>query len=439
MEPCNRVGTGSREATIRSSIPVVVIVRIRSRHMHSSFRVAREKTGPDIAQLAALTTWGISILLIFGATVFWFLEGGNLLQSAHIILSGIAFGLYGTIGVLIVWQRPRNTIGWILCAIGMGTAFTDFSGAYTAYGLVPLPGTVIFNWLGGTIWSFNWVLFLVFLPLLFPDGHLLTRRWSIVGWLTATLALLSILAGWISRANVELLGKGISTNFWSNLSDNFRLLVLPLTIAALVSLVLRFIRAKERERHQIKWLTYGTALMAILIIGSVLVINDGNSPIYDLIFSFAIMLLPLSIGISILRNQLYNIDRLINRTLVYGILTILLALVYFGLVFGLQTLVRLFTGQSSQSPVAIVASTLAIFVLIQPLRHRIQRIIDKRFYRSKYDAAKIIANFSSTLHNEVDLNTLTEHLVAIVQETMQPAHVSLWLRKSEQRRQPDVE
>jgi hypothetical protein len=406
--------------------------------MHSSERVAGKMASPGIARRVALIVWSICITLILAATVIWFLEGGNLLQSAHIILTGIAFGLYGTIGALIVWQRPGNTIGWILCAIGIGTAITDFSGAYTAYGMVkgylPLPGTEIFNWLGNTVWPVNWVLFLVFLPLLFPDGRLLTRRWRIVGWLAAVLALLSMLASWLSLANVEPFGKGISADFWRSLSDNFNLLVLPLTIAALISLVLRFIRAKERERQQIKWLTYGTAIMAILIIGSVLVINDANSPIYALIFSFAIMLLPLSIGISILRNQLYDIDRLINRTLVYGILTILLALVYFGLVFGLQTLVRLFTGQASQSPVAIVASTLAIFVFIQPLRHRIQRIIDKRFYRSKYDAAKIIANFSSTLRDEVDLNTLSEHLVAVVQETMQPTHVSLWLRKTEQER-----
>jgi hypothetical protein len=381
--------------------------------------------------------------LILAATVLWFLEGGNLFQYVHIIFTGIAFGLFGTIGALIVWQRPRNTIGWILCAIGIGTGITNFSGAYTAYGMVkgylPLPGTEIFNWLGNTVWPVNWVLILVFLPLLFPDGRLLTRRWRIVGWLAAVLALLSILAGWMSLANVELFGKGISANFWSNLSDNFRLLVLPLTIAALVSLILRFIRSKERERQQIKWLTYGTAIMAILIIGGFLVINDPNSPIVGLIFSFAIMLLPLSIGISILRNQLYDIDRLINRTLVYGILTILLALVYFALVFGLQALARLFTGQVSQSPIVIVSSTLAMAALFHPLRHRIQRIIDRRFYRSKYDATKIIANFSSTLRDEVDLNTLSEHLVAVVQETMQPTHVSLWLRKPEQRRQPNAD
>ena len=409
--------------------------------MHSSFRVAGEKTRTGMAQRVALIAWSISISLISAATVLWFLGGGNLLQYAHIIVIGIAFGLYSTIGALIVWQRPRNTIGWILCAIGIGTGITDFSGAYTAYGMakghLPLPGTEVFNWLGNTVWPVNWVLFLVFLPLLFPNGRLLTRHWRIIGWLAAVLVLLSILTGWLSYANMELFGKGISADFWSSLSGSFNLLVLPLTIAAIVSLVLRFIRAKERERQQIKWFTFGTAIMAMLIIGGVLVFNDPNSPIFALIFSFAIMLLPLSIGISILRNQLYDIDRLINRTLVYGILTILLALVYFGLVFGLQALARLFTGEVSQFPIVIVASTLTIAALFHPLRRRIQKIIDRRFYRGKYDATKIIANFSSTLREELDLTTLSKHLVAVVQETMQPTHVSLWLHKPEQSRQLD--
>ncbi len=411
--------------------------------MHSSDRVARNKAGSGKAQHIGLIAWITSICLFLAASVLWFLEGGNLYQSTHIILTGISFGLYSTVGVLIVWQRPRNRIGWILCAIGLGTAITDFSGAYTAYGGIkrnlPLPGTELFNWLGNSAWPVNWVLFLVFLPLLFPNGHLLTKRWRIVGWLAAVLALLSILAGWLSLANVELFGKSISTDIWSNMIDNFNLLVLPLAVAAVISLVLRFIRAKERERQQIKWITYGTAIMAVLIIGGVLAINDPNSPIVGLIFSFAIMLLPLSIGISILRNQLYDIDRLINRTLVYGILTILLALLYFGLVFSLQALMHLITGQFSQSPIVIVASTLVIAALFQTLRQRTQKIIDRRFYRSKYDAAKIIANFSSTLRSEVDLDMLRDHLVAVVQETMQPTHVSLWLHKPEQQRQPDAD
>jgi hypothetical protein len=130
-------------------------------------------------------------------------------------------------------------------------------------------------------------------------------------------------------------------------------------------------------------------------------------------------------------SSAYDIDLIINRTLVYSTLTATLAAVYFGLVIGLQSLLHVITGQVSQSPLAIVVSTLAIYVLFQPLRHRIQRIIDRRFYRSKYDAARVIANFSATLRGEIDLNQLSEHLIAVVQETMQPAHVSLWLRAPE--------
>jgi hypothetical protein len=406
--------------------------------MHSTYGLTGGMATPRTARRVAWIIWGICVSLILSASVLGFLDERNLSRYANVISAGIAFGFFGTIGALIVWQRPRNTIGWILCAVGIGTGITDFSAAYTAYGTVkghlPLPGSAVFNWLGNTVWPVNWVLLLVFLPLLFPDGQLLTRRWRIVGWLAAILALLSMLAGWLAIANVELFGKAISADSWRALSDNSNLLELSLTIAALVSLVLRFKRAKERERQQIKWLTYGTAIMATLIVGSIFVINDPNSPIYVLIFDVAIMLLPLSIGISILRNQLYAIDRLINRTLVYSTLTVLLALIYFGLVIGLQSLVRLFTGQVSQLPVVVVASTLAIAALFQPLRHRLQAIIDHRFYRRKYDAVRTVAAFSSTLRNEVDLTQLSEHLMAVVEETMQPASVSLWLRSTSRER-----
>ncbi|HLX56265.1 MAG TPA: hypothetical protein VKR83_04505, partial [Ktedonobacteraceae bacterium] len=195
------------------------------------------------------------------------------------------------------------------------------------------------------------------------------------------------------------------------------------------------------QRQQTKWIVLGVTVAVGYVIGiSVifLLISSLQNPnpnslggvigsivFTDILFSVGFLLIPLSIGFSILRYRLYDIDLLINRTLVYGSLTALLALLYFGLIVALQAL---FQGLFHQNnAVAIVVSTLVIAALFQPLRRRIQSIIDRRFYRRKYDAAKTLAAFSATLRNEVDLTELSEHLLTVVQETMQPSHVSLWL------------
>lgn len=188
-----------------------------------------------------------------------------------------------------------------------------------------------------------------------------------------------------------------------------------------------------RERQQIKWVLYGIAiaLVGMFILNLLPVSFNLQFGLFnlanDLLYFIVFLAIPLSIGVAMLRSHLYDIDIIINRTLVYAALTVLLALVYFGLIFGLQFLLRGVINQNS--PIAIVASTLVIAALFQPLRHRIQRIIDRRFYRRKYDAAKIVEAFSATLRNEVDLNQLHEQLITVVQDTMQPTHVSLWLRQ----------
>jgi len=196
------------------------------------------------------------------------------------------------------------------------------------------------------------------------------------------------------------------------------------------------------QRQQTKWVIYGASVAGIIEVGLTMPLylfpSLGQAgSFYQLVIAPAyilvVFIVPLSLGLAILRYRLYDIDLLINRTLVYGMLTVLLALVYVCLVIGLQSLVHLFTGQVSQSPVVIVASTLAIAALFQPLRYRIQRVIDRRFYRRKYDATKTLEAFSATLRNEVDLSQLREHLLAVVEETMQPASVWLWLRKPEGR------
>lgn len=387
---------------------------------------------PRATRGLAWAAWGVCILLILSALTIWFLGGGNLLLHASVLFISIAFACFGTVGALIALQRPKNTIGWIFCLVGIGTGITDFSGAYTSFGTahghVLLPGSGIVSWLGNTIWPLNWGLMLVFLPLLFPNGHLLTRHWRIVSWLAAMMILLSMLISQLAH-----FGPASSASSWSDLGSLINLLELPLTIAALISLILRFRRARERERQQIKWLTYGTTIMATLIVGGVLLLPDPNG-LFQLIFPVAIICLPLSIGISILRHRLYDIDVLINRTLVYGTLTALLALIYFGLIFALQDLLGGII--KSNNDVAIVISTLSIAALFQPLRTRIQRVIDRRFYRQKYDAARTLAAFSATLRDEVDLHQLREHLLTVVEKTVQPTHVSLWLRRDEQRRTP---
>ena len=174
--------------------------------------------------------------------------------------------------------------------------------------------------------------------------------------------------------------------------------------------------------------------MSLLIIVAIIVYiftNVDIGPFASTLFYLPVLSITISAGIAILRYRLYNIDILINRTLVYGVLTALLALIYFGLVFILQSLVRALAGEISQTPLVIVGSTLVIAALFQPLRRRIQQVIDRRFYRRKYDAAKTVEAFSATLRNELDLSQLREHLITVVQETMQPTYVSLWLRQPE--------
>jgi hypothetical protein len=202
--------------------------------------------------------------------------------------------------------------------------------------------------------------------------------------------------------------------------------------------VVRYVRVYDRgERQQVKWLLFGLAIVLIvntLYRGVENLVPGWSRPdsLYQLadgtVAGLLFVTIPLCVGIAILRYRLWDIDLLINRTLVYGTLTVILALIYFGLVLGLDSLVRLVTGTISDQPLILVASTLVIAALFQPLHTRLQRLIDRRFYRRKYDAAKTLAAFSATLRNEVDLDQLREELIAVVRETMQPAHVSLWLR-----------
>jgi hypothetical protein len=267
----------------------------------------------------------------------------------------------------------------------------------------------------------------------FPNGRLVPRWMGLILLLFIIFVFFDTLPSRVSPFDANWPG-------WFYLLAN-----LVLYGASLISQIYRYRRISTPvQRQQTKWVIFGIAVTLAVFIGLLVIsfgVNSGFliastldnttllTEVWTLTLPVAALLIPLSIGFSILRYRLYDIDVLINRTLVYGMLTILLALVYVGLVIVLGSLVRLFTGQAGQSPVIIVASTLVIAALFQPLRHRIQAMIDRRFYRRKYDAAKTLEAFSATLRNEVDLNQLREHLLTVVQDTMQPSHVSLWLRE----------
>jgi hypothetical protein len=327
------------------------------------------------------------------------------------------------IAALLLWRKSDNWMAFLvafwLVMLGTNTGTMGVGELSTLLGqaLASILNDC-FNFLGSVC--------VILIFCLFPNGRFVPR-WT--RWLAVFTFLIALLPFFIPPAPSTALDT-LGGVLW-----------ISLVICGLVAQLYRYWRVSTRvERQRTKWVVFTFAFGGIIVIG--LTLPEAIFPslrygsLYDIVGnvipSFCLnLLIALAFGIAILRYRLYDIDILIRRTLIYGTLTALLALVYFGLVIGLQALLHWITGQVSQSPVAIVASTLAIAALFQPLRRRIQSIIDRRFYRRKYDAAKTLEAFSATLRSEVDLNQLREHLVGVVEETMQPTFVSLWLRPPE--------
>ncbi|HXZ05143.1 MAG TPA: hypothetical protein VEH81_09930 [Ktedonobacteraceae bacterium] len=364
------------------------------------------------------------------------------------ILFDFVILVFITIGAFIASHRPQNPIGWIICAAALIWVLSDFALNYAEYSLLTAPGSLPFGVFAGLLGTvgrgFAWFPIITFLLLLFPDGHLPSPRWRPLAWLIAGLLVaypFTVLFDPTPFVDSDISLAGIQNPLGipgtSALFDHLNTLVIvglfASAIACIFSVIVRFRRAKGDERLQLKWLAYGTILsLLILVVIMVLTFANVTTGFFSsLLFYLPVLIISISVGIAIMRYRLYNIDILINRTLVYGTLTVLLALIYFGLIFMLQSLVRVLTGQISQTPLVLVASTLLIYAIFRPLRNRIQQVIDRRFYRRKYDAAKVVEEFSATLRTELDLDQLQEHLISVVQETMQPAHVSLWLRPPE--------
>jgi len=352
---------------------------------------------------------------------------------------------FSVVGALVASHRPENSIGWIFCAAALFQGLSISGYEYATYALITEPGSLPLgaeaSWIGQWIWAPGLGLILVFLPLLFPDGRPPTRRWRWVAWLGGLSIglnfVMAVILLWPQRGPALVRPEGPAEEGTSHAMFvvvefiAFPMMVLA-GLAAVVSLFFRFRRARGDERQQIKWFAYAAALNGFLIMLDILGLSQllGNV-LWSTLGIVAFATLYVAVGLAVLKYRLYDIDLLINRTLVYGTLTATLALAYLGGVAATQTMFRALTGQEQQPQLAIVVSTLVIAALFTPLRRRIQGFIDRRFYRSKYDAAKTLEAFSAKLRDETDLDALREDLVGVVKETMQPAHVSLWLRSSD--------
>ena len=381
----------------------------------------------------ALMALALALLLLSGSAALPS-ELGSLWGTAVQITVDFALPI---LGGLIASRRPDNLIGWIVCAAAVANAMDYFADGYATYALLAepnsLPGGLV------TAWVSNWVPMLAlgllpFFLLLFPTGRLPSRRWRPVA-VFAVLVYVVLPVGYavlpgplITFPSVEnpLGHEGAAGEIVPGVGRVSAWMLFVLTsLVSLVSLVLRFRRSRREERQQIKWVAYAAAIIAAyLLVDSIF--GEALDPISPILSAIFFGSLWVAIGVAILKYRLYNIDLLINRTLVYGALTAILAAVYFGGIVVLQRLFVVLTG--GKSTLAVVASTLVIAALFNPLRRRIQSFIDRRFYRRKYDVTKTLETFSAKLREETDLDALSDDLVGVVRETMQPAHVSLWLR-----------
>jgi hypothetical protein len=409
------------------------------------------RDGSWIVRTARFIPWialPVAVVLMLGR-IYLSASNGDVTGAAEVVvtlLSDLLVLGFVALGLLVVYRRPRNPVGWIIAGAGVTGLVSDFVESYALYALYTdpgaLPGGETMAWLSN--WIFIPVIFAApaMLFLLFPDGNLLSRRWQPVFWIviltTCAAMTTSILQPVLNDAPFEgvdnpfvvdpprALLAALSPIGWPGMAASF--------LVAAFAMILRLRRSQGVERQQLKWLAAAAAILPLASAAGVAGYYLGYKVVAGLAATASVLPIFLAAGYAVLRYRLYDIDVVINRTLVYGLLTASLALVYFGGVTGLQRLLAPVVGQEGQ--LAIVASTLAIAALFNPLRRRIQYFIDRSFYRRKYDAARTLEAFSMKMRDETDLEQLNTELLSAVRETMQPEHASLWLRPREDRAEP---
>ncbi len=336
---------------------------------------------------------------------------------------GLGVLAFAIVGALIVTRRPRHPIGWIYTASGLLIGLALFSVEYSRLARqLLLPFAPVGDAVFGVTFFAGFLLPITFGLLLFPDGHLPSRAWR-------TVVLLTVI-GYLGIVGVNALAERPEYEALHT-AAGFGALAVPVAIlASVASLILRWRRAVGVERQQLKWvgaaaLLLGLDLVAVLLLSSFGAIPTSGGITFALLAT-GISLVPLAAGVAILRYRLYDIDVLINRTLVYGVTTAAIAAAFFGGIVVLQALLRPFT---TGSELAVAVSTLLSFALFQPLRARVQRTVDRRFYRARYDAGRTLDAFALRLRDEVDLDAVRTGLLDAVRDTVQPAYASVWLRR----------
>jgi hypothetical protein len=384
------------------------------------------------ARTLAWALWAATASLVAGALFL------GLVYRPEIPLFDVPFHVisltFATLGALISSRRPGNVMGWIFLATGVLGGLETFFGQYAKVALAVdgpiLPGGALAAWLAMLAQN-SFPVSIVFLVLLFPDGRLPSRRWRLAAWGMGSFLAVTLVLGALNPGPFPEFPSANNPFGVEGAKPSGTLLIagglggLLCVVLTLLSLVVRFYFSRGEKRLQLKWFTYA----AVVGLSTPLLLSSFAPGLFQVLGQLAwtvgFLSLPLSAGVAILKYRLYDIDIIINRTLVYGPLTVMLVAVYVGGVLVLGYTFRTLTGSGSQ--LSIVASTLLIAALFNPMRRRVQNFIDHLFYRRKYDAARTLETFSARLRDETDLDALRSELLSVVQDTMQPEHASLWL------------
>ena len=404
--------------------------------------------GRSIVRAARFLSWmalPVTVVLILGGIYLSILNRDVPGAAGIVVYAILDLVLLGfvALGILVVHRRPGNPVGWIIAGVGVTAVASGFLESYGVYALFTEPG----RFSGGATTA--WLSTLTFIPvlfaapamlfLLFPNGNLPGRRWRVVFWLLILTTCSTMAGAGLNPVLNDAPFKGVANPLgvvapralfetlsnigWPGMTASF--------LVAAFAMILRLRRSRGVERQQLKWIAAAATVLPLASAAGVFSYYLGYEAVGGPLATFSFVPILFAAGYAVLRYRLYDIDLIINRTLVYGSLSAMLVALYFGGVAITQAIIQALTGREDLPQLAIVASTLVIAALFNPLRRYIQSFIDRRFYRNKYDARKTLEAFSGKLRDETDLGALSNDLVGVVRETMQPEHVSLWLRTAD--------